>query len=138
MYQYVSISINIYHYVQICMNMYQYLWICINVYQYVQICMNMYEYVWICMNMHQNESACINMYEYVWICTNMYKYIWICIKRYQYVSIVALWHWTYGHIQSVLTSRQKFDNVLQNFNWHAAFGYTIRVRVIKTSWNIWI
>ena len=57
---------------------------------------------------------------------------WISCK----VWSVERWHWTHGHIHNLLTSTQKVDNVIISEDRHVAFGYTLRVGVIKTTWNI--
>ena len=44
----------------------------------------------------------------------------------------------YGHIQIVLTSTKKVDNVIPTWDRHIDFGYTLRVGLIKIIGNIGI
>ena len=50
--------------------------------------------------------------------------------------IVTSWYWMCGIIQIVLNSTQKVDNVILNQERYVAFGYTLRIGVIKTTGNI--
>ena len=76
---------------------------------------------------------------YMYKCS-VIKVVFVSIEENYLIVDGCVTHWQLmcSHIQIMLTSTQKADNVLPTLDRHVAFGYTIRTRVIKTARNIGI
>ena len=89
----------------------------------------------------------------LWICGDPVYCCWVVLQllyqhKYFIIEIPVWWSpWIvawyvarsqlmYGHIQIVLTSTQKVDNVIPTQERYVAFGYNLWVGAIKTTGNI--